>query len=184
MGSSAGDYQAMPVPTMPSQSRTTSSAATRFEGVGLAGQQQQQRDRERAREKTQQAIAPSRAPPPRQNSDSFRAEVSDPDVIAEVADSQPPTVHKPLVAERRAPAPPRPAGPSAPAAQPAPRAPERMPKAVPTPAPVAPPAASTERPERRISAMNEAQIMEKLRTVVSPQDPSLLYSKIKKVGQG
>jgi hypothetical protein len=32
--------------------------------------------------------------------------------------------------------------------------------------------------------MNEAQIMEKLRTVVSPQDPSLLYSKIKKVGQG
>ena len=75
MGASAGDYQAMPVPTMPSQSRTTSSAATRFEGVGLAGQQQQQRDRERAREKTQQAIAPSRAPPPRQNSDSFRAEV-------------------------------------------------------------------------------------------------------------
>jgi hypothetical protein len=183
MGSSAGDYQAMPVPTMPSQSRTTSSAATRFEGVGLAGQQQQQRDRERAREKTQQAIAPSRAPP-RQNSDSFRAEVSNPNVITEEADSQPPTVHKPLVAERRAPAPPRPAGPSAPAAQPAPRAPERMPKAVPTPAPVAPPAASTERPERRISAMNEAQIMEKLRTVVSPQDPSLLYSKIKKVGQG
>jgi protein-serine/threonine kinase len=169
---------------MPSQSRTTSSAATRFEGVGLAGQQQQQRDRERAREKTQQAIAPSRAPP-RQTSDSFRAaDVCTPFATMTHADVQPPTVHKPLVAERRAPAPPRPAGPSAPASQPAPRAPERMPKAVPTPAPVAPPAASTERPERRISAMTEAQIMEKLRTVVSPQDPSLLYSKIKKVGQG
>jgi hypothetical protein len=59
-----------------------------------------------------------------------------------------------------------------------------MPKAVPTPAPVAASAASTQRPERRISAMNEAQIMEKLKTVVSPGDPSLLYSKIKKVGQG
>lgn len=32
--------------------------------------------------------------------------------------------------------------------------------------------------------MNEAQIMEKLRTVVSPEDPGQLYSKIKKVGQG
>jgi protein-serine/threonine kinase len=32
--------------------------------------------------------------------------------------------------------------------------------------------------------MNEAQIMEKLKTVVSAGDPSLLYSKIKKVGQG
>lgn len=74
MGQSGADYQAMPIPTMPSQSRTTSSAATRFEGVGLAGQQQQQRDRERAREQTQQAIAPSRLPP-RQTSDSFRAEV-------------------------------------------------------------------------------------------------------------
>lgn len=32
--------------------------------------------------------------------------------------------------------------------------------------------------------MNEVQIMDKLRTVVSPEDPSRLYSKIKKVGQG
>jgi protein-serine/threonine kinase len=32
--------------------------------------------------------------------------------------------------------------------------------------------------------MNEAQIMEKLRSVVSSEDPSQLYSKIKKVGQG
>ncbi|GAC72488.1 p21-activated serine/threonine protein kinase [Moesziomyces antarcticus T-34] len=38
--------------------------------------------------------------------------------------------------------------------------------------------------ERRISTMSEAQIMEKLRSVVSPDDPNMLYSKIKKVGQG
>ncbi|MCO5585329.1 hypothetical protein L7F22_039262 [Adiantum nelumboides] len=38
--------------------------------------------------------------------------------------------------------------------------------------------------ERRISTMTEAQIMEKLRSVVNPQDPNALYSKIKKVGQG
>lgn len=38
--------------------------------------------------------------------------------------------------------------------------------------------------EKRISTMNESQIMGKLRSVVSVQDPTLLYSKIKKVGQG
>jgi hypothetical protein len=38
--------------------------------------------------------------------------------------------------------------------------------------------------ERRISSMNEAQIMERLRTVVSREDPSELYTKIRKVGQG
>ncbi|KAM0747801.1 Pkinase-domain-containing protein [Meredithblackwellia eburnea MCA 4105] len=38
--------------------------------------------------------------------------------------------------------------------------------------------------ERRISTMSEAQIMTKLRSVCSPQDPNTMYSKIKKVGQG
>ncbi|SDA02377.1 BZ3501_MvSof-1269-A2-R1_Chr12-3g03567 [Microbotryum saponariae] len=38
--------------------------------------------------------------------------------------------------------------------------------------------------ERRISTMSEAQIMAKLRSVCSVQDPNALYSKIKKVGQG
>jgi serine/threonine-protein kinase CLA4 len=38
--------------------------------------------------------------------------------------------------------------------------------------------------EKRISTMTEVQIMEKLRSVVSPDDPKTLYSKIKKVGQG
>lgn len=49
-------------------------------------------------------------------------------------------------------------------------------------APAAPAASKTA--ERRISSMNEAQIMDKLRSVVSKEDPSTLYSKIKKVGQG
>ncbi|KAF9970230.1 Protein kinase, partial [Modicella reniformis] len=38
--------------------------------------------------------------------------------------------------------------------------------------------------ERRISTMTEQEIMEKLRSVVSSGDPSTLYSKIRKVGQG
>lgn len=38
--------------------------------------------------------------------------------------------------------------------------------------------------EKRISAMSEPQILDKLRSVVSNADPSTLYAKIKKVGQG
>ncbi|KAJ8075511.1 hypothetical protein PM082_021141 [Marasmius tenuissimus] len=48
-------------------------------------------------------------------------------------------------------------------------------------------AAALEKPkekEKRISTMTEVQIMEKLRSVVSGDDPKTLYSKIKKVGQG
>jgi protein-serine/threonine kinase len=55
---------------------------------------------------------------------------------------------------------------------------------------VAAAAAALEKPkeskekEKRISSMTEAQIMEKLRNVVSDDDPKLIYSKIRKVGQG
>ncbi|KAI0341197.1 p21 activated kinase [Trametopsis cervina] len=52
---------------------------------------------------------------------------------------------------------------------------------------VAAAAAALEKPkvaEKRISTMSEAQIMEKLRSVVSDEDPKQLYSKIRKVGQG
>jgi protein-serine/threonine kinase len=50
-------------------------------------------------------------------------------------------------------------------------------------------AAALEKPkpkevEKRISTMTEAQIMEKMRSVVDPGDPKMLYSKIKKIGQG
>lgn len=38
--------------------------------------------------------------------------------------------------------------------------------------------------ERRISSLTEVQVMEKLRQVVSSDDPKTLYSTIKKVGQG
>ncbi|KAI8453387.1 kinase-like domain-containing protein [Phakopsora pachyrhizi] len=38
--------------------------------------------------------------------------------------------------------------------------------------------------ERRVSTLSEAQIMAKLRAVVSPSDPNRIYAKIKKVGQG
>ena len=38
--------------------------------------------------------------------------------------------------------------------------------------------------EKRISTMTEVQIMEKLRQVVSDDDPKTIYSKIKKIGQG
>ncbi|KZV72278.1 Pkinase-domain-containing protein [Peniophora sp. CONT] len=38
--------------------------------------------------------------------------------------------------------------------------------------------------EKRISTLSEDQIMAKLRSVVSNDDPKLLYSKIKKIGQG
>lgn len=38
--------------------------------------------------------------------------------------------------------------------------------------------------ERRISTLTEAQIMDKLRSVVSQDDPKALYSTIRKVGQG
>ncbi|KZV83949.1 Pkinase-domain-containing protein [Exidia glandulosa HHB12029] len=49
-------------------------------------------------------------------------------------------------------------------------------------------AAALEKPtpkvEKRISTLTEAQIMDKLRSVVSNDDPKLLYTTIKKVGQG
>lgn len=44
--------------------------------------------------------------------------------------------------------------------------------------------ASTKVAERRISTMNETEIMSRLRAVVSQDDPATLYAKIKKVGQG
>ncbi|KAH9964848.1 Pkinase-domain-containing protein [Russula dissimulans] len=54
---------------------------------------------------------------------------------------------------------------------------------------VAAAAAALEKPkpkevEKRISTMTEAQIMDKMRSVVDSGDPKQLYSKIKKIGQG
>lgn len=38
--------------------------------------------------------------------------------------------------------------------------------------------------EKRISTMTDVQIMEKLRSVVSPADPETIYQRLKKIGQG
>ncbi|KAI0087556.1 kinase-like domain-containing protein [Irpex rosettiformis] len=94
-------------------------------------------------------------------------------------------------------------GPGGALAGPPPVKPLQPKKPVPTNAPPAPPtvqvtadkedngvaaaAAALEKPkvhEKRISTMTEAQIMDKLRSVVSQDDPKQLYSKIRKVGQG
>ncbi|KAJ3177738.1 Protein kinase [Geranomyces variabilis] len=47
-----------------------------------------------------------------------------------------------------------------------------------------PPRKPNEKKSTRMSTMSEAQIMDKLRSVVSKGDPVAMYSKIKKVGQG
>lgn len=39
-------------------------------------------------------------------------------------------------------------------------------------------------PERRISTMTDAEIIQKLRTVVNPGDPTTMYQKLKRIGQG
>ncbi|KAK4689774.1 serine/threonine-protein kinase CLA4, partial [Tremellales sp. Uapishka_1] len=163
------------VPSLPSQassSRSTNNNATRFEGVGLGGQQQppqplQTPQHQQPSREMKPSIPAAPARPPRQQ-EPYRAEIKE---------------TKPLVADRKAPPPPRAAGPSKPVAEKPRPPPEAKSKPAPEPQQQVP-APSTQRPERRISTMNEVQIMEKLRSVVSPDDPSLLYSKIKKVGQG
>ena len=92
----------------------------------------------------------------------------------------------PAPAPAAAPAPtltPAPAPAPAPALAPVP-APVRAPSTKPTKPAPAPPAARPPRNDRRTSAMSEAQIMERLRMVVSREDPNVLYAKVKKIGQG
>ncbi|KNC96959.1 STE/STE20/PAKA protein kinase [Spizellomyces punctatus DAOM BR117] len=72
---------------------------------------------------------------------------------------------------------------------PQPSRPQDVPARPPAPVkePSAPTAAPTKSPkgrDTRLSTMSEAQIMEKLRAVVSKGDPTILYAKVKKVGQG
>jgi serine/threonine-protein kinase CLA4 len=62
--------------------------------------------------------------------------------------------------------------------------PPKQVQAAPPKQPSPQPAPKKSAAERRISTMTEAQIMEKLRSVVSAGDPTTIYSKIKKVGQG
>nr|XP_019008788.1 STE/STE20/PAKA protein kinase [Kwoniella pini CBS 10737]OCF47569.1 STE/STE20/PAKA protein kinase [Kwoniella pini CBS 10737] len=141
-----GDYQRPSAPSLPDSSRTSSTAATRFEGAGLAGQPpplqpQRLRDPTISNNHTRSI---SKVPP--------QAAIAGPREVTKVQ------VKKDLVQATSV------------LAQPA---------SASTHAQV-----STARTERRISTMNEAQIMDKLRSVVSSDDPAQLYSKIKKVGQG
>ncbi|RXK42212.1 STE/STE20/PAKA protein kinase [Tremella mesenterica] len=171
MGDARPSYHPTPVPALPPSGRSNSSAAGRFEGVGLAGKQIQDRsqqalvqapDQQASRREAGQTrpLQPQRA----LKQDSGKLESS---------------ASRNLVAERKAPAPPPPRTVE-------PRTTRS--DAITTEAGVASlpqiPVPSTVRAERRISTMSEAQIMDKLRSVVSQEDPSQLYSRIKKVGQG
>lgn len=46
------------------------------------------------------------------------------------------------------------------------------------------PAVAKKKKDPRLSQMSEAQLMQRLKVVVSPEDPTQLYQKVKKVGQG
>ncbi|OCF37608.1 STE/STE20/PAKA protein kinase [Kwoniella heveanensis BCC8398] len=165
MGQSGDSQGSVSIPSLPALSRTTSVAATRFEGAGLGGLSPQQR------EKTQTSNEGSTFVPARMQSQT-RQSLSERSALPR------------LVADRKAPPPP-----------PSSEVPNRV-SDTHSPAkqqiiPKSPPLVTTassqpqsSRPERRISTMNEAQIMEKLRSVVSNEDPAQMYSKIKKVGQG
>ncbi|KAJ3282951.1 Protein kinase [Borealophlyctis nickersoniae] len=62
--------------------------------------------------------------------------------------------------------------------------PARPKEDVPTPQQTQPLTRKKQPKEPRMSTMSESQIMERLRSVVSKEDPTVMYAKIKKVGQG
>ncbi|OWZ78050.1 protein-serine/threonine kinase [Cryptococcus neoformans Bt85] len=145
------------VPMLPQQSLSTSAAATRFEGVGLGGQQKLEHVRGLMNDKK---VSQSTSQMPSCSS------VSDERILKGVnAGIQ----QKGKVVVRYEPS----SG--------AERRPSRDPHHLSDPSSSSPMSLPV---EKRISTMNESQIMGKLRSVVSVQDPTFLYSKIKKVGQG
>ncbi|KIR60343.1 STE/STE20/PAKA protein kinase [Cryptococcus bacillisporus CA1873] len=145
-------------PMLPQQSLSTSAAATRFEGFGLGGQQKMEHARDLRNDKT--------VPQSTSQMTFHHSCASDGRTVKGVnAGIQ----QKGKVVVRYEPSsgaerklthdlhhPPDPSSSS--------------PMSIPV--------------EKRISNMNESQIMGKLRSVVSVEDPTFLYSKIKKVGQG
>ncbi|WVR04401.1 hypothetical protein IAU60_001403 [Kwoniella sp. DSM 27419] len=172
------------LPALP-ETRTPSVTATRFEGVGLGGQAPTvppQRDNALSRKHVQGTSQPSRSPKMvRYILPTYDGYL----LMLSISQDMSPK-DSPLNAERRAPAPP----PLEAELQFSVENPTVNSKtgalsktAAKTVEPLAP-IKSGARAERRISSMNEAQIMDKLRSVVSHEDPAQLYSKIKKVGQG
>lgn len=98
----------------------------------------------------------------------------------------PASAHPSISTATRPPPPPASQAQAPPPPSAAPTTPPAAPAAPPAAAPAAgaQPVARRADGSRRVSTMTEAQIMEKLRHVVSPEDPNLLYSKVKKIGQG
>nr|AAG48306.1 STE20 [Cryptococcus neoformans var. grubii] len=137
------------VPMLPQQSLSTSAAATRFEGVGLGGQQKLEHVRGLMNDKK---VSQSTSQMPSCSSVSDERILKKGKVVVRYEPSS--------GAERR---------------------PSRDPHHLSDPSSSSPMSLPV---EKRISTMNESQIMGKLRSVVSVQDPTFLYSKIKKVGQG
>ena len=133
---------------------------------GLDRERERERDREYERKEDRPQLTPSKSSP------ATSAPVTHPAQGAAGAMAGPPPV-KPLQTTKKLP--------------------KEQPPVTVTTAPdepaggVAAAAAALEKPkekERRISTMSEGQIMEKLRSVVNADDPKVLYSKIKKIGQG
>ena len=173
----------------------------RFEGVGLAGQQLPSTERSVSKSATDRRLEgkDSNSPKGRANEslvDQPRSHGprATPEERGQVRDCSywvvlmTRKVHAEaagrLVAERKAPPPPAARAVEPNTGQvPAPVSKGQMSSKKPSDTQEAVIAAKT-RPERPMSSMNEAQIMEKLRSAVSSADPSQRYSKIKKVGQG
>ncbi|XAO24779.1 hypothetical protein I312_103585 [Cryptococcus bacillisporus CA1280] len=147
-------YQKFPVPIVSNQFLTTGAAATRFEGVGLGGQQQQQQQQRLRSAPFTATGSLATTVVPGQRSFDTETKTLAPKEKEIILNPQ----HQPLDSITR---------PSV--------GKNDKEKVMRSPGPTV---------EKRISTMNEVQIMEKLRSVVSAKDPSQLYSKIRKVGQG
>ncbi|KZP13989.1 Pkinase-domain-containing protein [Athelia psychrophila] len=157
-------------------SETVQQPPQRKESLSIRQQAEEQRDRERERERDNEDSGYERPPlAPSKSSPATTQPITDPAPGPAGATVGPPPV-KPLQPAKKLPP------------TDAPRvkiqAPEKDAK---KDGGIAAAAAALEKPktqEKRISTMTEVQIMEKLRNIVCPDDPKLLYSKIKKVGQG
>ncbi|KAE8540331.1 hypothetical protein D1P53_003276 [Cryptococcus gattii VGV] len=150
------EYQKIPLPSVSNQFLTTGAAATRFEGVGLGGQQQQQQQQQQRLRSAPFTATGSLATTVASGQRSFNTETK---TLAQKEKDIVLNPQRQLLDSVTQP----PVGKN------------DKEKIMRSPGPTV---------EKRISTMNEVQIMEKLRSVVSAKDPSQLYSKIRKVGQG
>ncbi|KAH7922274.1 Pkinase-domain-containing protein [Leucogyrophana mollusca] len=141
-------------------------------------QRDRQRERDRERDQKEQPALPDQRPqmPPSKSAPATQQPATQPSSGAAGATAGPPPVKPLQPTKKKEPSPP-------PVTVTAPPDDEVSGVAAAEKALVAKTKEPKEK-EKRISAMSEAQIMEKLRTVVSDDDPKTLYSKIKKVGQG